>query len=153
MINRAERLTATGRPDSWWQYVLLDRDGSPTAERFPFRLLGPDHLGQVAFRANWLARVTSDAHAVTLPSTSTDAGLPIAHFRHRDLNQVLHKAAVGFRGRKSARRPIQDYCEVVVTGGEVEARRRIDALVNRPDLVHDPVTSWGATGLDPERRL
>lgn len=134
---------------SWWQYVPLDRGGSTTGRRFPFRLPNPDHLGKVAFRANWLARVTSGGHAVTLPSPTSDAGLRIAHFRYRSLDQVVHKARIGSQGRASAGRPIQDYWEAVATGGEAEARRRIDALVNRQDLVHDPVTSWRDTASDP----
>lgn len=133
---------------SWWQYVPLDQGGPTVAERFPFRLPNPDHLGKVAFRANWLARVTSGGHAVTLPAPISTAGLRIAHFRYRHLDQVIRKATVGFQARASAGRPIQDYWEAVVTGGEAEARRRIEALVNRTDLVHDPVTSWRDTGSD-----
>ena len=125
----------------WWQYVpIKDGDGG-FAERFPWRLKEPDAQSKQAFRANWLARLTTGNHTVYLPSPRVERNLRIAHFRSRSIEQMLRKARDGSEASRKAGIAAHKLPQWFEVTSEEEAARRLVAMKAR-ELTHDPASAW-----------
>jgi hypothetical protein len=143
----AERLHSTQAPvvtATWWDYVPIAWGSNPRAvQRFPYRLKAPAELKKVAFRANWLVRVNVGSHSVALPQAESVPGLKVAHYRFRSVDQMLRKAQDGAEALHSSGLPASvPYWLELADGDEAGAQRFMDGLVDRPDIVFDPVAAW-----------
>jgi hypothetical protein len=128
----------------WLDYLPIEQlPATRLIDRFPYRLAQPSHLKKVAFRANWLARTNIGSHSVALPCAASVPGLRIAHYRFRSIDQMLTKAADGATALRSSGLPasVPYWLELADTDG-AGAQRFIDGLVERSDIVFDPVAAW-----------
>jgi hypothetical protein len=128
----------------WFNYVPVQSTTSGSvAQRFGFRIEAPDPLSKVAFRANWLARLTSGNHSVAVPDGTKSPGIRIAHYRFRSIEQMRQKATSGADAVQRSALPTKvDYWFEIAAGGEDAAQTMVDRLNARPDLVYDPASEW-----------
>lgn len=128
---------------AWFDFLpILVEPGERYAERFPYRLAAPASLPKVAFRANWLARVTNGNHAVTLPDPRTEPGLRVAHYRFRSVEQMVQKARDGSENIRRSGLPVNvSYWRRIAEGGVDAAVKMLEEL-SRDELVFDPACSW-----------
>jgi hypothetical protein len=143
----AQTLRASSTPvvfARWLDYVPIETvERGRYVQRFPYRLPEQENFGKVAFRANWLARLTMGNHSVALPDSSTSRGLRIAHFRFRSVEQMRQKAitaAAAVRQAGSSTRV--DYWFELADGDEQSATAMLQRLTQRDDLILDPVSKW-----------
>lgn len=128
----------------WFNYVPIESSAiGSVATRFGFRIEMPDPLPKVAFRANWLARLTSGNHSVAVPDPTASTGIRIAHYRFRSLEQMQQKATSGADAIQRSELPTKvDYWFEIAAGGEQAAQQMVDRLAARHDLVFDPASEW-----------
>jgi glycosyltransferase involved in cell wall biosynthesis len=146
-ITLAAELRSIGAPIArapWFDYVPLASDHTGSfAHRFQHRLPKPNSMPKVAFRANWLARIRVGNHDVLLPQRRYSDGLRVAHFRYRSVEQMVQKAVDGSSAVVASGVPIKvPYWHEVASGGEAEAKARLEALAGSAVLIHDPVEAW-----------
>lgn len=130
---------------SWWDFVPLAvvADG-PIVRRFPYRRAAPHPQQKIAFRANWLARISVGNHGVSLPDMRVGGGLRIAHFRTRTAAQVFRKAQDGIAARREVGGKDSSLPQWFVFEGKQEADVAdwMRQLVDGEDLVLDPAELW-----------
>ena len=127
---------------SWWNYVpITTNEATAYASRFPYREVAAHAQVKVAFRANWLARVTHGNHNVTVPGSQRSPGLRIAHYRFRSPSQVLQKAGDGAASMRSAgwRNPQWSRLDGSTQQAAAELILR---LTSSETLVYDPSADW-----------
>ena len=134
----------TGGVGSLARYVPIQiTDHGPFVQRCPYRIPEAENFGKVAFRANWLARLTTGNHSVSLPDRSTTPGLRIAHFRFRSIEQMRQKAIDAAEAVRQAGSSLRaDYWFELADGDEHTAAQMLEKLIQRDDLVFDPVPEW-----------
>ena len=128
---------------SWWNYApIASNDASTCASRFPYRESAADSQIKVAFRANWLSRVTQGNHNVTVPGSRRSTGLRIAHYRFRSPAQMLRKANDGAAAtRLAGLRDLPQWSQL--EGSSTEAAAALmQRLTSAETLVYDPSADW-----------
>lgn len=122
------------------------RGGGRWADRaeIPISTGCPHPQQKIAFRANWLARISVGNHGVSLPDMRVGGGLRIAHFRTRTAAQVFRKAQDGIAARREVGGKDSSLPQWFVFEGKQEADVAdwMRQLVDGEDLVLDPAELW-----------
>lgn len=128
----------------WFLYLPVKETGAQAfAERFPYRLREPSEAVKVAFRANWLARLRTGNHGVTVPGNRTIDGLRIAHYSLRTPEQVLRKSRDGAAAARASGEELHVARWFDLENADEDAgRRAIADLGQASETVFDPASSW-----------
>jgi hypothetical protein len=138
---------------TWLQYLPIDEvPGESFGDRFGYRLRDPDPTRKMAYRANWLTRLSNGSHWVDLPDPTEEVGLKIAHYPYRSAQQILRKARNGAAAKRAA---MDEFAMREVRGeatghkwfeledaDEDAATAYVQGLAAAGEVVHDPVSGW-----------